>query len=349
MALIVGNWPGPEFDPTYVGRFCDGLTKFGLRAESVSHPLKAVTQKLDILHIHWPESVFWKSGRIKGTWLALSALLGLLLLRLNRVKLVWCIHNLEPHESGGRTFKLFWNFYIRVLTSLLHGFVTLSPSTVQLARDAFPSLTKKPGTFIWHHNYPIEATRFNPESWRARHDIEPNSVVFAFIGQIRPYKGIEELLDCFSRITATSIRLVIAGSPFDENIRQFLESAASADRRVLLKLGRLSDDELTATVLAANAIVLPFRKTFHSGTIVYALSCDRPVITPVTAYATDLRNQIGSEWIEVYEGALTTNHLENFKALSGLRPDLAFLSIDISAPKIKAFYLSLLNNTAQTA
>lgn len=340
--MIVGNWPKPESNQ-FVRRFCEALECVDVTVKAFSHPIEAIFERLDVLQIHWPEQVLWGNGRSKSLYLAFLTILALSLLKARGVKLVWCAHNLEPHDTQGAALRVFWRLYLGTIALLLDGFLTLSPSTVQIVRNRVPALRKKPGDFFWHPAYAIEPRGFSRSAWRARHNIADRNVLLCFLGSIKPYKGVEEMVDVFLRTRAPELRLVIAGTPAPE-CAEFLNRAAKDDNRITLKLGYPTDDEFSQIVLASDLAVLPFKKIFHSGSMIYALSCGKAVVTPATPYASDLRATLGPEWIRTYHGEFTEDLF--FQTSAEDRPDLSFLSDDKIGSKLRQFYQSLLNKTS---
>jgi len=341
MTLSVGSWPGADFNNAYVGRFCESLETTGISVVSILDPFRAISKEIDVLHMHWPEKVFWGVGRWKSALGALTVLIGLIVLKIKGVKIVWTVHNLEPHDSGNK-FMWFWRPYIWGVTLLIDGFVTLCPSTVQIARDRFANLALKPGVFLWHPDYKVpEYSVRKRAEWRKKFGIGIADKVFLFIGQIRPYKGVKELIECFAKVQDTSRRLLIAGSIYNEQLKTKLQRYAAVDSRIILHLQYLSEDELAITALAADVIVLPFRKSFHSGSIIYALSAGRPVITPSSPFSNDLLAHVGEDWLDVYAGPFSPKSFGVAEMPNREKPDLKFLSITESGAKAKIFYLSL--------
>jgi glycosyltransferase involved in cell wall biosynthesis len=106
--------------------------------------------------------------------------------------------------------------------------------------------------------------------------------VFAFVGSIRGYKNVGELLDAFMSVEELrpDDRLLIAGKPLPRKLGRQLEKLAAEDRRIVLQLDRLPEEELSRTLRAADAVVLPFRDILTSGSAILALSHGRPVIAP---------------------------------------------------------------------
>ena len=101
------------------------------------------------------------------------------------------------------------------------------------------------------------------------------------LGQLRPYKGVEELLalwrncgDCFPGDT-----LLIAGNASPSYAR-VLEGLAADLPRVRLQLGYIPDSELHVYFSAASVAVFPFQRILNSGSIILAMSYGLPIVAP---------------------------------------------------------------------
>jgi beta-1,4-mannosyltransferase len=340
-SLVVGSWPGTG--NAYVDRFCESLTINGVSVKVIKWPWGCFGKRIDLLQIHWLELALGEVNPFIGLLRATAVVLTLTMLRLRGVKLVWCVHNLEPHDAR-RRLVIFWRFYAGLVSRLVDGFITLSPSTVEIARTHFPGLVKKPAIFAWHPAYIIPSTPAQAPSWRERHGIDAAMTVLAFIGAVRLYKGLEELIAAFMGTSDPNLRLVIAGRVGKEQLRGLLENAVARDKRIILDLRWLSEQELAETVLAADIVVLPFKQTLHSGSVIYGLSCGKAVITPETDYANDLRRNVGPQWVRIYGPPLSPAALYNLCERMEGRPHLDFLSIRKSGKKLKTFYNSLVKS-----
>jgi len=74
--------------------------------------------------------------------------------------------------------------------------------------------------------------------------------------------------------------LLICGKPLPSRLGRELQSRAESDPRVILRLERIPEDDLSRILRAADAVVLPFRDILTSGSAILALSHGRPVIAP---------------------------------------------------------------------
>ena len=100
------------------------------------------------------------------------------------------------------------------------------------------------------------------------------------IGQIRPYKGVDLLLDAFERVHRhrPRSRLIIAGQPGRFPDCPEIEQRARSHPAVLSNFNSIGDDDLQIYLNAADAVVLPYRSGLNSGAVMLAYSFARPVI-----------------------------------------------------------------------
>lgn len=120
-----------------------------------------------------------------------------------------------------------------------------------------------------------------------------------FFGRIRPYKGMEYLLDAFRVLPAgkQNYRLIVAGEPIKgcEEYVQEIRSTVSKDfdpEQIMLRMNFIPDDEVELYFKAADVLVLPYKEIFQSGVLFLAYAYGLPVV------ATD----VGSFGEEIVEG-----------------------------------------------
>ena len=329
--LVVGSWPGRDFKwNSFIGSFGAALEAAGCEVVDVHDPRK-LTKPIDVLHIHWPEQMFWGArGVARLIYRTFGTLRALARLQRSGVKLVWMVHNLQPHDRSGARGPL-WFVLSRRLAAMVDGFMTLSPATVPVVRAAFPALAGKPYAQAWHPAYEVA---HGPAARESR-----PATAYAFLGQVRPYKGVAELIRVFSADPNPARSLVIGGEAAPPEFKALVESLAAADPRITLRLERLGDDEMAERAAAADVIVLPFRDYLHSGSMIYALSTGKPVITPATPFADGLAAVVGRDWVRTYAGPLTLAAL-NLEVPAGA-PDLTPLDWPTLGTIAAQFYRTL--------
>ena len=105
-----------------------------------------------------------------------------------------------------------------------------------------------------------------------------------FLGLIRPYKGIEDLIDTFLKISNTNTRLLIAGRVFGIiNYESKLKELTKGNCRIKLFLDFIPDEDIQVFLNACDVFVLPYKDITTSGAAYLALSFGRPLIAPLIA------------------------------------------------------------------
>jgi len=250
----------------------------------------AVLGRFDVLHVHWPELLFRGRSRPRAALRQLAVLLILLRVRTTRKALVRTVHNVKPHEPGSTTERLLLRLFDRWTTL----FVLLIPGDVP--RTGAPSVLIPHGDYrAWFQDMSV------PDSERGR---------FAYVGLIRAYKGVEQLVEAFADLPDPDARLRIVGKVQDPLVAAHITQASKADNRVTAELRYVTDEELAREVGAAELIVLPYRAMHNSGAALLALSLHRPILVPSTAATEELAREVGPHWVLRYHGELNADALQ---------------------------------------
>ncbi|HEY5815717.1 MAG TPA: glycosyltransferase family 4 protein [Solirubrobacterales bacterium] len=99
--------------------------------------------------------------------------------------------------------------------------------------------------------------------------------VILFFGLLRPYKGIDTLLQAFRQVQGAE--LWIAGNPRME-LEPLRRLAAEAPGRVRFLPRFVEDAEIPAIMRRADLVVLPYRDVEHSGVLYAALAFGKPLV-----------------------------------------------------------------------
>jgi beta-1,4-mannosyltransferase len=242
----------------------------------------------DVVHLHWLEFVIRSTdpGRWAGLLSVVRAghlLLALLVARARRIRVVWTVHNLQPHEARRR-----W------LDRLVGKLVGRCADTVLAhSRHCADQLAARLGRTVevaYHGNYVggYPPPRRDRRECRLALGIPADAHVFLAFGLIRPYKRIPDLIAEFVSLADPRLRLLVAGRPLDGGVRREVEAAAAGDERVILRLDRIADAEVAELHLAADMAVFAYRDVFSSGALMLALSQGLPVIAAENSTAVEL-------------------------------------------------------------
>jgi beta-1,4-mannosyltransferase len=341
MPVRVGSWPGPSFSHnSVISILCGALQRRGATVIDVLRPWRIRPKEIDILQIHWPEQVFWSGGshlkKLARVGLTLAALARL---RCLGVRVMWMVHNVQPHDAGTLTLAT-WRFYVLGLKILTQQYVVLSPMTEAVVRQRLRLSHKAIVTSIRHPSYPRGSST---EAARLHLGISLDLRVYVFFGTIRPYKGIDELLDAFGKLADPNVRLIVAGQPSSPSIANILSAKAKLDPRIDLQLGYIQESTLMEIIDAADRVVLPFTSYLHSGSLIRALSQGKATITPETPFARYLRDELGERWVHLYQGRLTVEHLTTSVSPQGV-PDMNAYEPDRVAEELLRCYRTILGN-----
>ena len=315
--MIVGSWPGyAATQNDFLRIFLDGLAGAGCEIRSIDSVDDLSDHgDLDVVMIHWPQRVFWEAntrwGALRNKWILISALRNM----SESTVVVMVAHNLRPHDAEG-LMKWLWRPFMSILIAELDGFITLSPETVAQVHDAYPRLVTRASSHFRHPKYPGQVLTAKERllvrsELRSQKEEDRTVRVVGYCGQLRKSKGLDALIGAFGEEKLREHRLLIAGLATASNadLVARLEAAARRDERIYLELADLSAERYRELLGACDLIVAPFRNYLHSGSIVHALSANRPVLTPRTPFAEGLVSDLGPSWVRLYDGELTSKIL----------------------------------------
>ena len=105
---------------------------------------------------------------------------------------------------------------------------------------------------------------------------EVNRPVVLFFGLIRPYKGVDVLLDAFRSLEGAELWIV--GRPLGISLDSLRELADRATGTVRFVPRFVSDQELPAYFRRADVVALPHRDAEQSGVLYAALAFAKPIV-----------------------------------------------------------------------
>jgi len=233
-------------------------------------------QRPDLLHLHWIELLYFSYA----TWQMAPRLARLLtvlsLARQRGIKIVYTVHNLREHEALRPCLHYLAHRFIFSVADAIH--VHDESTRAELLRSYAPRqevYVAPHGNYVeW---YPNDCSR---EQARSELGLSPETFVYLCLGQVRPYKGLEELLLSFARLEGQDVALLIAGHVHLSEYGARVRDLAARDPRVRLSLDFVPDDQVQHFMNAADVCVLPYREITTSGAAILALSFGAPVVAP---------------------------------------------------------------------
>lgn len=190
-----------------------------------------------------------------------------------RTRVVYLVDNFIPHESRVGEGLLRWLAYRAV-----DGCVVMSESVERDLRAAHPRLAIERSPHPVYDNFGAALGR---DEARQRLGLPANATIALFFGYIRPYKGLDQLIDAFAGMAAAhpDLHLVIAGECYEDEQRYKDQVKASpyADR-IHYFSDYIPNDAVAAYFSAADVLVLPYRTATQSGIVQIAYHFERPCI-----------------------------------------------------------------------
>ena len=134
-----------------------------------------------------------------------------------------------------------------------------------------------------HGQHFEKRTNLDQASARARLGLPADGFMFLSIGFLQPHKGFDRAVRAFAGMADAGCRLDIVGSVRVEDVEYVayvdeLRGLASATPGVTLLEQYVSDAEFDVWIVAADALVLPYRLIWSSGVCERAALYHRPVV-----------------------------------------------------------------------
>ena len=322
---VVESWPARQnrAKNPYQALLTEGLERQGWVVREFDLK-RSPFRRADVWHWHWPDAQFSRQGPVRARVRSLMLRLLLVLARARGTRVVWTVHNFANHEGRNTRVEARFFAYLQKAVSGVHF---MSEASRAEAYERLPHLADRPYVVLPHGHYRDVVTPSPRTLARKRLDLPEAGELFGFVGQIRRYKGVGQLLSAFSGVESPTAHLLVAGAVKDDST-DFLRESAASDERVRLVLRYLEDEEISAMVSATDVVVLPYEKVTNSGSALLALSLDRPVLVPRTETFLELQAMVGERWVVIYDAPLTPAILEETAAWAREQPEE---SADLSA------------------
>jgi beta-1,4-mannosyltransferase len=338
--LPVAVRPLHSDDNPYVEDFASSLAETGaISVTAFTWDLKQL-EKGSVVVFHWPNELFFAfSLRDRRALLHLfrhyrfvwSARL------LKKVRFVWIAHNEKPHGVGDVKPWITSLFF-----KSLSGIIYLSASSKRIINETYPATRSIASLVTRHGSYRRSA--IHEETALKQPASRPRLL---FFGQVRPYKGLEGLIDA-AIACPDACELHIVGMQRDAAYAESLRARAANHATIHLDLrdAPIDQGDLESILDAADGVILPYTSILNSGSAILALSRNRPILVPRLGSLTELHDDFGPDWIHHYDAKITPDDIRLFASVLARhgRPDrVAMDHYDwrLIAKEIRAFLAGL--------
>jgi beta-1,4-mannosyltransferase len=280
-------WMWPKYNETnmYNRMLSNSLEDSGVEVLEFRTRYFPLIRRGEILHMHWIHSMYQSDIKIFFIMRSMIMLVLMSMMKIRGVKLVWTIHNIYPHSM--KYIHLERIIRKRVI-KLCHKVIVASSSIKDEVLKEY-RLDDSKIHIIPHGHYKGIYQQKN-DNVRTRMGISSDQYVFLFLGAIKPYKGIQQLIKAFNELNDPTCCLLIAGKPTTE-MKEVLEKAKLNNNQIILDLRFIPDEEIYDTLDSASVLVLPYEEITTSGSAILALSYYKPIIAPKAPFLMESFNE----------------------------------------------------------
>lgn len=233
-----------------------------------------------IFHLHWTDPVLRNAtNEADAHWRAGQFIDGLDFLRARGGRVVWTVHNILPHECRFPVIEADLCQQIADRADAVH---VMCAGTAEFVAPWY-ELPADRVHVIPHSSFVgIYPNAVDQEEARSTLNLPSAATVLLFIGSIRPYKGLDRLLDAFTEVYRARAEtwLVVAGKPFKFKGRHALKARCARHPNVRTSFGAIEEQDMQLYLNACDVVVLPYRSILNSSVAMLAFSFQRPVVAP---------------------------------------------------------------------
>lgn len=312
-------WPLWIAENPYQKLLIEQLEKLGVQMgeENTRTILLIGQQKPDILHLHWLHPYFQASNQLISLFNVVKFISKLALLRLAGIKIVWTAHNLKNHESlNPLSDKLCTTLVVR----LCHAIIAHCESAKDEVITNFYLKNKDKIFVIPHGNY-IDFYQNSISKAEARKELQisESTLLLLFLGGIRPYKGVPEMIESFKQLRQDGLQLLIAGKPLNKEFGELVQQKIAGQDNIKLIADFIPEAQVQVFMNACDVAVFPYRDILTSGAVVLAMSFGRACIAPRKSCMGEVLDRSGAF---LYDPDVESGLLQAMSSAINMKADL---------------------------
>lgn len=217
-------------------------------------------------------------------------------------RLVWTVHNVLPHDARHLELELELNRYLAGAADVVH---VMNVATAEAVAEHY-AIDPATAVHVPHPSYqgvhPDTVTRAEA---RASFGLDDADLAVLAFGQMRPYKGLDVLVDAVRRLPAERrpVLLLAGRTTADDRatIDGLLADGTLGEVRAVREHDHVDDGDVQRWFRAADVAVFPYRRVLNSGSLHLAASFGLPAVLPAEPH---LLAEFGDEpWIRWFDTA----------------------------------------------
>ena len=220
----------------------------------------------DVIHFQWFKLPYFDIFLLK------------ILNHLTNSNIVFTAHNILPHDTGNKHYKIFKFIY-----NNLDGIIVHNLKSKNELREKF-NIQKDKIRIIPHgilkFHYDKEKVLKEKKMLKKKYSLS-NKTIFSFLGKIREDKGINYILDAWEKSSYLNsnkeISLIIAGNCKNKKLQKKIEKI-NRFNNVILDIRFLPEEIFMAYMHLTDILLLPYEKISQSGLLFTAISEEKLVL-----------------------------------------------------------------------
>lgn len=276
----------------------------------ISEQQKKFPQSKHVIHVHWSTVLYGSRWALKSAWLLWRNFRYLRKLKNQGVKILWTMHNFYAHDYPHPKIDRYGR---EQLGELADAIIIQQKKAATDCQQRWP---QRKINYLPHGHY-LEA--YGPlvaRSVKKREDwgFKGDDLVLISLGAIRPYKGLEEIVDAIRSTNNSNLKMLIAGQGQASYIQR-LKSLVAGDSRFVFYDKFVADEKVPEFLsLADYGIFWYDDSVLTSGGIILSLSYGLSVIARSSGLTVEL--------VREQNGHLFQAKDDLIKILDSLRPGL---------------------------
>lgn len=275
--MKVWMWPKSSELNFYNDLLTNSLSGAGIEVKDLKHGKLLLqvggARAGDVVHIHWMHHAYQNSNLLVFIVKSILFIMTMLYLKVRRVQLVWTIHNLYPHQVKYKRLERFMRTAICKFCSKL---LVASESIKRKVIAEFGVPASK--LFVVKHGHYLGVYKSKGVDCRKAYGIDANADIYLFLGAIKAYKGVEDLIEAFNAMKTRQSYLIIAGKA-DKQMEAYLKRVEDKEN-IILDLRFIPNEDVADLINAVDVMVMPYKEITTSGSAILGLSFRKLIVMP---------------------------------------------------------------------
>lgn len=242
--------------------------------------------KIDVVNIHWPESIF---NYAEPTLKQINDLEKELINWKGKAKIVFTRHNKHPHKNKSQRFIDLYNLIISYADGIIH----MGNYSLKEFSENYEKFKATPSAIIYHPAYTLFKNKISKLQARKKLGLLPNKKVILVFGSVRTYEELQLIIDSFNLLEEKNKHLLISNlniykklpKTFKDRILKFTNSKIEKlkfqlKKDITINYSFIENEEVQTYLNAADVLFIPRIDLLNSGNLFLGFSFKKVVVGP---------------------------------------------------------------------